>query len=481
MRRVFVQNIFFLILINLIVKPLWIFGIDRNVQIAVGHEVYGEYGALLNFSLIFQVLLDFGLQSYNNRTIAQSPEAMTGLFPNIIIAKGVLSLGYILLVCLLGLVLGYRGYSFFLLVALCFVQVLNSFLLYLRSNVSAMHLFRTDSMLSVSDRFFMILICSVLLFHPFFAGSFKIEWFIYAQIVAYLLTSAIAFVICTRLAKLDWSHYDLKKVWLICRHSLPYALLIFFMAIYIRSDVFLIERLLPEGKYEAGVYAAAYRFLDVSNNVTGVLFAGILLPLFGRMLARKEAIQPLVRLSINLLLPVSITAMLIAFFFGGQIMFVQLKDIATPYDGKVFSLLMAAFPGYCIGYVYATLLTANGNIKPLIFVAAVAVLLNLILNIIFVPLYGAWGGALSCCITQCYLSVANISLAKKMMHLKTDWNWMLRYPVFVLIVLVTCYFISRSHLVLLAQLGAVGGVAGISMFVCGFLPFGKIKELLLNR
>jgi O-antigen/teichoic acid export membrane protein len=259
------------------------------------------------------------------------------------------------------------------------------------------------------------------------------------------------------------------------------------MAVYIRSDVFLIERLLPEGK-EAGVYAAAYRFLDVSNNVTGVLFAGILLPLFGRMLAQKESVQPLVRLSVNLLLPVAITAMIIAFFFGEQIMHMQLKGMASEYDskifaydGKVFTLLMAAFPGYCIGYVYATLLTANGNIKSLIGVSIIAVILNLVLNFILVPLYGAWGGALTCCITQCFLSVANILLAKKILRLKADWNWVLRYPVFMLIIFGCCYLMSKSDLGFWMQLFIIAGVAGVSMFICGFLPFRKIKELLLNK
>jgi O-antigen/teichoic acid export membrane protein len=481
MRRFFVQNIFFLTLVNLIVKPLWIFGIDRNVQIAVGHSAYGQYGALLNFSLIFQVLLDFGLQSYNNRAVAQSPGAMKSLFPNIIIAKGILSFGYVLLVALLGLLLGYRGYEFFLLLILCFVQILNSFLLYLRSNVSAMHHFRTDSILSVSDRVFMIAICSVLLFHPSFAGRFKIEWFIYAQIAAYIFTSVIAFIICTRLSRLDWSHYDLKKVWSICRQSLPYALLIFLMAIYIRSDVFLIERLLPKGKFEAGIYAGAYRFLDVSNNVTGVLFAGILLPLFGRMLAQKEQVQPLVRLSVNLLLPVAITAMIVGFFHGQEIMFLQLKDSKSAYEGAVFGLLMAAFPGYCIGYIYATLLTANGSIKPLILVAACAVLLNVVLNFILVPRYGAWGGAVSCCATQCFLSVANIMLARRLIGLKADWNWIARYPVYIVIVFACCYLLNNSSFVLWQQLAMIAAAAGVSMFVCGFLPFGKIKELLRNK
>lgn len=481
MRRFFVQNIFFLLLVNLIVKPLWIFGIDRNVQLATGHEAYGQYVALLNFSVIFQVLLDFGLQNYNNRTIAQSPNAMKSLFPNVIIAKGILSFGYFILVLILGWMLGYKGYSLFLLTLLIFVQILNSFLLYLRSNVSGMHWFKTDSLLSVSDRLFMILICSVLLFHPSFAKRFKIEWFVMAQIVAYLITSVFAFIVCTKLTKLDWSHFDSKKVWAICKQSFPYALLIFLMAIYIRSDVFLMERLLTNGKYEAGVYAASYRFLDVSNNVTGVLFAGILLPLFGSMLAKKMEVKSLVKLSLNLLLPVALTAMFIAIFFGQAIMHLQLKGLATDYDGRVFAMLMIAFPGYCIGYVYATLLTANGSIKPLIIISVVAVIINVILNFILLPIYGAWGGALTCVITQVFLSIANILVAQKAIALKTDFLWIGKYVLFAIIICLLCFVFAHLHLKLWQQILPIIAGSGLTMFICGFLPLHKLKELIQNR
>jgi surface protein len=344
-----------------------------------------------------------------------------------------------------------------------------------------MHWFKTDSLLSVSDRLFMILICSVLLFHPAFSRQFKIEWFVQAQIAAYLITSVVAFIVCTKLTKLDWSHFDLKKVWAICLQRAPYALLIFLMAIYIRSDVFLMERILPHGKEEAGVYAASYRFLDVSNNVTGVLFAGILLPLFGRMLAKKEDVRPLVKLSLNLLLPVALTAMFIAIFFGQEIMHLQLKKLATDYDGKVFALLMMAFPGYCIGYVYATLLTANGNIRPLVIVSLIAVLLNITLNLILLPIYGAIGAAFVCVLTQAFLSVVNILLAKKIIGMDTDFLWILKYVLFAIIICALCYCILKLEITLWQQILAVGFGAAITMFICGFLPFRRLKELLQNR
>ena len=72
MQRKFVVNLLFLFAINLIVKPFWIFGIDRTVQNTLNSEVYGEYFVLFNVSLLFNILLDLGLTGYNTRSIAQN-------------------------------------------------------------------------------------------------------------------------------------------------------------------------------------------------------------------------------------------------------------------------------------------------------------------------------------------------------------------------------------------------------------------------
>ncbi len=478
MRKFFVQNVFFLILVNLVVKPAWIFGIDRNVQNVVGHENYGLYQALFNLSLIFQILLDFGLQAYNTNTVAQSPVAMKKLFPNIVAAKGVLSFLFLSVVMSTGYLLGYRGGTLALLFALCFVQILNSLVLYLRGNVAAMHRFKTDSILSVADRLFMIGICSVLLFYKPLSTSFKIEWFVYAQIVAYSCTSIAAFVVCTRVTKFDWSHFDFKKILVICKKSLPYALLIFLMAIYIRSDAFLLERILKDSKpHEAGVYAASYRLLDVVNNVTGVLFAGILLPLFGRLLAKREDVQPIVSTSINLLLPVSIATAIIALFFGTDIMLYLYKD-ATAYDGKVFGILMLAFPSFSLSYVFSTLLTANGNIRVLIFISLIAAILSVISNVILIPYFGALGVAAVIGGVQLLVAIANIIYAKKILSVSFKGSILLRTILFSSIIIVAAFAVQYLDISLIGKLVLLIFAAILTYLSLGFFSLNKVKKIV---
>jgi len=477
MRRFFVQNIFFLLLVNLIVKPVWIFGVDIRVQNLVGHEAYGQYQTLLNLSVIFQILLDFGLQQYNNRTVSRAPKIVKSLLPNMLVAKGFLSLIYLVVLSLVAFTLGYRGFALYLLLLLGVNQTLLSLLLFLRSNISALQHFKSDSVLSVIDRLFMILTCSLLLWIPAMRAQFTITWFVWAQLGAYLLTALIALRYCLRLADFRWKQLDVLKVWVIARQSFPYALLVFLMAIYTRTDVIFIERFHNAGAEEAGRFAAAARLLDVANNMSGVLFAGILLPLFGSMLARRQQVSGIVKLSANLLLPVAFTVAVVGFFFSTEIM-QWLYHQVTDYDGQVLAALLFTFPGYCIGYIYATLLTANGSIRPLIFISLVAIFINLIGNAIFTPRFGAISAACIAVITQLVVSVMNIVVAGQLARLKIDFKWVLQFLLFIGLMVAASMLVQMLSWLLISKLIILAVIAFILMFVCRFISPKNIREFM---
>ena len=74
MQNRFIKNIIFLLFLNLLVKPFWILGIDREVQNLLGDASYGTYQALFNFSYLFYILLDLGITNFNSRAVAQDPK-----------------------------------------------------------------------------------------------------------------------------------------------------------------------------------------------------------------------------------------------------------------------------------------------------------------------------------------------------------------------------------------------------------------------
>ena len=67
MKKEFSVNLLLLLGLNLLVKPLYIFGIDVQVQNTIGPEQYGLFFSIFNYTLIFQILLEFGITNLVKR------------------------------------------------------------------------------------------------------------------------------------------------------------------------------------------------------------------------------------------------------------------------------------------------------------------------------------------------------------------------------------------------------------------------------
>jgi O-antigen/teichoic acid export membrane protein len=276
MKRKFLTNLTLLVFLNLLVKPFWVFGIDLTVQNTVGANEYGFYFSLLSFSLLLNIIQDMGIASYNNRNIARNHDLVSSLLPNILILKLLLGLLYFGISLMMAVTIGYQWFQIKLLIILLFNQFLNSLNLYLRSNIAGLQMFRTDSLLSVTDRLLMILFCSLLLWGNIFSTPFRIEWFVYAQTAAYFLTTILTFSIVLKYANLKKTKPDFSVTLNMFKKSYPYAMLGLLMVLYYRTDSVMLERMLADGKLQAGIYAQGFRILDAAS-MLGFLFAGILL------------------------------------------------------------------------------------------------------------------------------------------------------------------------------------------------------------
>ena len=52
MQRKFINNLIFIVFLNILVKPFWILGIDVAVQNRVGADEYGLYYSVFSFSIL---------------------------------------------------------------------------------------------------------------------------------------------------------------------------------------------------------------------------------------------------------------------------------------------------------------------------------------------------------------------------------------------------------------------------------------------
>ncbi len=440
MQKKFLSNLILLVFLNLLVKPFWIF-VEINVQNATGTEQYGMYFALLNLSLIINFLLDLGITNYNNRNIAQNHHLLQKHLSGIIMLRFLLAALYMVVVLTIGLMIGYSNFQLFVLLLLGFNQFLIAFTQYLRSNISGLHLFKTDSLLSVTDRLLMIVFVCALLWGNFTSEPFKIEWFVYAQTAAYLITAFIAFaVVLQKSGKLEisWNTSFFKAI---LKQSFPYALLILLMFIYTRSDAILLERMLDEGEKESGIYAQAFRLLDVVN-MFGFLFAGLLLPIFSKMLKLNQPVKELTGLSFRLLMAPAITIVFICLFFNHDIMKLLYNE-HTLISAKLLPVLMAAAIPICSGFVFGTLLTAHGKLDELNRIAMMAVAINIILNLQLIPDYKAQGAATSSLVTQIFNAVFQVFMVKKIFGWTVSRKFILSLLLFAALTFTSGWFLSE--------------------------------------
>lgn len=436
MQRKFVTNLILLLLLNLLIKPFWIFGIDRTVQNMLPHE-YGMYFALFNFSLLFNIVLDLGITNFNNKSIAQNNALLSEYFSGITFFKGLLFLVYMAITLIVGLVLGYDSERFYVLLFLSFNQFLISFIQYLRSNLTALQFFRLDSLLSVLDKTLMLLFCGALLWGNFFSLSFTILHFTYAQTLAYLITAMIVFAIVLTKSTQFTLKIDVPFLKKMLRSTFPYALLILTMVFYYRIDAVMLDYMLEDGEKQVAIYAQAYRLMDAFNQI-GVLFAGLLLPMFAYLIKEKQNLAPLVKLAFSLIFVLAITVAAITFNLSEQIM-AALYHFDTNSAAKVVVVLMFCFVFIAVSYIFGTLLTANGSLTALNKIALIGVIINVGLNVFLIPTHKALGAAYASLITQAIIIIGQLYVAKKTFQFKIDYFFISKIFLFSMLLFLTSY------------------------------------------
>ena len=423
MQRSFVLNVALLVFLNLLVKPFYILGVDAAVQNRVGAEEYGFYFALLNLSFLFNILLDLGISNFATRHIAREEKIMQRQFSAMLTLRLALIPVYFL-ACVLASQLWGMQWSAVqeILLLLCLNQVFVGMIQFMRANLTGLHLFIRDSVVSVLDRLLLIGLCSWALWDW---DSFSVLDFVELQTIAYGTTMLLALLMLLGKGasiKIVMDRYYLKEV---LEKSLPFALLTLLMMAYTRVDSVMIERMLSNGATEAGIYAQGFRLLDAVNTMT-LLFGVILLPMFSRLIHQKKDTTPLAGVAARILLPLPIMIGTIAVFHAEEILGLRYHEHVKASSGP-FVFLMLSFMGMSLTHIYGTLLTAAGELRYLNQLALAGLLVNIGLNLLLIPEYGAEGAAVATLCTQVPVSIGHLIRSHVFMGGKANVSLVIRF------------------------------------------------------
>ncbi len=475
MKQKFVWNLLLVVLLNLLIKPFYILGVDAEVINRVGASVYGNYFALINFSFLLNIILDLGITNYNVKNIAQHHHLVEKHFSGIITLRFILVFIYLLLTLFIAVFIGYNMMQLKLLFILSINQALVAFILYMRSNLAGLHLFIQDSFVSVLDRVLLIIICSLLLWGGVTSRPFQIEWFVYTQTIAYIITlifCAALLINKTKTFNIKWS---LPFALVILKRSFPYAVLILLMSIYYRIDSVMLERMLDDQSIQAGIYAQAYRFFEASNMIA-YLFAALLLPILSRMLKMNDSITEIIKCSFKMLMFCACSISIFSYIYSYEIMSFRYNQYLSE-SSDIFIILMTCFLFVSSTYIFGTLLTANGNLLQLNIIASLGLIINVVLNIILIPKYMAWGSAIASLVTQSLTGCAQFVLCCYVFNLNLRLT-LFRTLIFSLGVLIFGYysqFFIDSPLLIIISYSFVCLIWG---FVTKMLSFSDFNLLM---
>lgn len=491
MHRIFFSNLLFSILLNLLVKPIAIFGIDAQVQNAVGLDQYGLYFSLLSLSLILNILMDLGINNYVIQTVAKNKEEAKSQISSVLLLRLVLFLVYLSILFTSAFLLGYDSKGMKLLFFLGLNQLFIVFIAYFRGFFSGLQHYKLDSFFSVFDRILLIITAgSVLLFPTGYPMS--IHLYIELQTFGYFLTFLVAFILFKRMiGTIHWK-IDVLQFKAVLQKSLPFALLIILMSLYTRIDGILLHAFATNGNVEAGIYAKGFRILDALY-MFGMIFAGLLFPMFSNVLHDSlQKVKELVLISSRFLMSGVIVVVFILIGHAGYIL--QLIYTSSMEAYIPFCWLMLSFLGIAMNFVFGTLLTANGNLKELNIISAIGVLMNVSLNLILIPKYGASGAGFTAFITQMTMAITQFILCARYFQIKVGLvsigKWLLFTLSFVSVLLLFSFIMMNlidqnvlkdSH-ILFGLIICIEFILGlILMFVFKFIELKPLKNLFLSR
>lgn len=428
----FFKGLSWLIALNLLVKPVWIFFIDRQVQNIVGFEAYGKYFALLNLSYVLLFLADAGLTTMLSQRVASRSSINLGQLVGL---KFILLGVYIAACCLIAWLAGITQWD--LLIYIIIIQAFTSLFVFMRSNITAQQYFSADAWFSILDKTLMTLICGAIIYTSFF-GTIHLELFLQIQLACTAVAVLSTFLFLYR-KKLFISSEKMNIAGVI-RMILPFAILILLMSGHYRLDGFLLERLHSNGSFEAGIYASAYRLLDAGNMV-GYLAASFLVPFIARHQNEKKLVENTIIHTRHGLVLLGIGVSCFGILFAPWIQEI-LYHSTEKYNTEVIAISIAVLPAYYLVHIYGSLLTATSQFRLFGGILACSVLINVILNLILIPSYGAKACSISAIASQYFCGISCAVLASGRYQIAIHYPSILAYGAFAVLLSGFFYFAS---------------------------------------
>mgnify|MGYP003394112832 CR=1 FL=1 len=386
LRAISVNTLFqFLIRISTSIPP---FVATILVAYYAGFETLGSFTKIVTFVSIFYLLLDFGMNSVFLKLHFENTKENLG---NLIVLRVLVAIILLPIVFIFATLLPHNlitgtGFSEFEklgIVIYSFTLVTSSLVLSLQSYL--------QKKLSYSVSFLPSLFSSfILLFIIIFAAKTQnLPLLLFSYVISGGILFASLLYVMQKKYDLRLATHNFKAFSrVLLFSSLPLGILLFLNLVYSKIDTLILSFLRPS--VEVGIYGTSYRFFELSIAVPAFLASSVY-PILLQSQENLKEYKILFRKYLLLFFVASIVTTLLILLFSPILGFLKsdFSKVVLP-----LQILSLSLPFFFMTSLLQWHFLIKGKVKFLIPIYAFGLLINISLNIIFVPIYSYIASAL---------------------------------------------------------------------------------------
>jgi O-antigen/teichoic acid export membrane protein len=434
----------------------------------IGTHGYGQYATAFGFLMLVGILIDFGLYLVIVRVISTHERNPDEIVANSIgLRLALFALSFLLILALLPFLPYEHVTKTAILVGS--LSILGITLNQAIGGVFQAHL-RID-LFVLGD----VLGRAVTLFAAWYAlahgmGIVAVAW---AVVIGYVANLALTLYFLPRFQPLRIS-FDLGVWRWILTEGLPLGALIILSALYLRLDVFLLS--LFRSVSEVGTYGVATKMAEVVSGF-GAIIVGATLPVLARRVGEQahELARSISAEIYDLMIAIGAGLVVGALFEASPI----IKLVAGPgFEDSVlpFQILVLAVALGFVTVLYGQLMVVWSAQRKLILPMIVGVTASLVLNLIFIPRYGALGAAWVMVASEAIILFSYRRVVGKVTGFRPPEGRISRLFVALLAMTATLWFTRSLPVLLVVILGTA--VYGVMLVVLGVVSRDRLRSLV---
>lgn len=382
-----------------------------------GPQGYGDFEKITAFASLFYLMVDFGFNAIVLNKIKKREDSKENLYGLVFGSRIILGI-LIIFICLAILPFlpgaGFQGYTPFVKLGIILVSTTIFFQgLSLTNNLLFQESLRYDKSVFASSLGYLVFLALIYLVT---LNHLPLTFTLISFVIFYLVNILVSFYLVRSLVSHLSPIFNFPKIFSLFKETLPFGITLVFNVIYFRGDIVILSALKPT--VDVAYYGLAYRFFEFAL-VFPTFFNNALYPfLLDAKQIGFEKTKNYFLLSSGFLFGIGLVACLFFFLLAPYL----INLTSSSFNESILSLriLSLSLPIFYLTSLFMWFLITFEKQKLLAPIYGATMIINIILNIIFIPRFSYLASSVITGITELIIFLLTGYFVLKLFHEKIN-------------------------------------------------------------